>query len=567
MSEVQVLQKTKIVPNGRNRGSTGALRVDRIRVAAYCRVSTDDDEQLGSFESQKLYYEQKIASNKDWVNAGIFADEAVTGTKTDKRSGFQDMIAHCNNGEIDMILTKSISRFARNTVDTLNYVRMLRDRNIAIFFEKENINTLDMNGELLLTIMSSLAQQEVESLSQNVKMGLQMKMKRGELIGFNGCYGYDYHTEDKSITVNEEEAEIVRMIYDMYLEGYGTTTIAKRLMELGIKNKKGEVSWHTHGVMGMIKNEKYKVDILLGKTFTTDPISKRRLANMGEENQYYLRDHHEPIVSREIWDKAEEIRMKRSRNKVVETTGNRERYTRQYSFSSMCECAYCGHKLTRRTRHSRSDYEKPVWQCMNATKNGIDNCPNCKAVDEAILEGAFLDAFELLAGNFDDVLDVVLSYVAESADSDENIRKKQQIDKDISSLESKKSRMTDMLIDGTISKEVYEEKMVDFTRKLHKLSERKALLEDSICTQKDINRRMSELRDTLEKEQVLDEFDRVVFESIIDRVIVGGYEENGIPDPYKLTFVLKGNQTGTVPHAKEQFKEKAKKSNEEKRVS
>lgn len=320
MREVQVLQKTKIVPNGRNRGSTGALRIDRIRVAAYCRVSTDDDEQLGSFESQKLYYEQKIASNKDWVNAGIFADEAVTGTKTDKRSGFQDMIVHCNNGEIDMILTKSISRFARNTVDTLNYVRMLRDRNIAIFFEKENINTLDMNGELLLTIMSSLAQQEVESLSQNVKMGLQMKMKRGELIGFNGCYGYDYHTEDKSITVNEEEAEIVRMIYDMYLEGYGTTTIAKRLMELGIKNKKGEVSWHTHGVMGMIKNEKYKGDILLGKTFTTDPISKRRLANMGEENQYYLRDHHEPIVSREIWDKAEEIRMKRSRNKVVEIT-------------------------------------------------------------------------------------------------------------------------------------------------------------------------------------------------------------------------------------------------------
>lgn len=416
MSEVQVLQKTKIVPNGRNRGSTGALKIDRIRVAAYCRVSTDDDEQLGSFESQKLYYEQKIASNKDWVNAGIFADEAVTGTKTDKWSGFQDMIAHCHNGEIDMILTKSISRFARNTV-------------------------------------------------------------------------------------------------------------------------------------------------------TTDPISKRRLANMGEENQYYLRDHHEPIVSREIWDKAEEIRMKRSRNKVVETTGNRERYTRQYSFSSMCECAYCGHKLTRRTRHSRSDYEKPVWQCMNATKNGIANCPNCKAVDEAILEGAFLDAFGLLAGNFDDVLDVVLSYVAESADSDENMRKKQQIDKDISSLESKKSRMTDMLIDGTISKEVYEEKMVDFTRKLHKLSERKALLEDSICTQKDINRRMSELRDTLEKEQVLDEFDRVVFESIIDRVIVGGYEEDGTPDPYKLTFVLKGNQTGTVPHAKEQFKEKAKKSNEEKRVS
>lgn len=574
MGEVQILEKTRTAPNSRSRSSNGAgghaVRVERIRVAAYCRVSTDGDEQLGSFESQKLYYEQKIADNPEWVNAGIFADEAITGTKTDKRNGFQEMIARCQNGEIDMILTKSISRFARNTVDTLNYVRMLKDKNIAIFFEKENINTLDMNGELLLTIMSSLAQQEVESLSQNVKIGLQMKMKRGEMVGFNGCFGYDYNPETKTLSVNEDEAQTVRMIYDMYLQGYGTTTIAKRLIELGIKNKKGEVSWHTHGVMGIIKNEKYKGDILLGKTFTTDPISKRRLANFGEENQYYIRDHHEPIVSREVWDEAERIRKKRAKNKVVETTGNRERYTRQYAFSSMCECAYCGHKLTRRTRHSSSIYEKPVWQCMNATKNGIANCPNCKAIDEAILEGAFLDAFKLLAGNFDDVLDVVLSYVEDSANNDDNIRRKQQIDKDISALESKKSRMTDMLIDGTITKEVYDEKLVEFTRKLHTLSDKRKILADSINTRNDISKRMSELRETLEKEDILDEFDRTVFESIIEKVYVGGYEEDGTPDPYKLTFILKGNQTGTVPHAKEAFKEKQKetgKSEDGKRVS
>ena len=574
MGEVQILEKTRTAPNSRSRSSNGAggraVRVERIRVAAYCRVSTDGDEQLGSFESQKLYYEQKIADNPEWVNAGIFADEAITGTKTDKRNGFQEMIARCQNGEIDMILTKSISRFARNTVDTLNYVRMLKDKNIAIFFEKENINTLDMNGELLLTIMSSLAQQEVESLSQNVKIGLQMKMKRGEMVGFNGCFGYDYDPETKTISVNEDEAQTVRMIYDMYLQGYGTTTIAKRLIELGIKNKKGEVSWHTHGVMGIIKNEKYKGDILLGKTFTTDPISKRRLANFGEENQYYIRDHHEPIVSREVWDEAERIRKKRAKNKVVETTGNRERYTRQYAFSSMCECAYCGNKLTRRTRHSSSIYEKPVWQCMNATKNGIAKCPNCKAIDEAILEGAFLDAFKLLAGNFDDVLDVVLSYVEESANNDDNIRRKQQIDKDISALESKKSRMTDMLIDGTITKEVYDEKLVEFTRKLHTLSDKRKILADSINTRNDINKRMSDLRERPEKQDILDEFDRTVFESIIEKVYVGGYEEDGTPDPYKLTFILKGNQTGTVPHAKEAFKEKQKeigKSEDGKKVS
>ncbi len=217
MKEVQVLEARRTAPNSRGRTRTegGAVTVERICVAAYCRVSTDDDDQLGSFESQKLYYEEKIVANREWVSAGIFADEAITGTKVDKRDGFQAMIQKCKDGEIDLILTKSISRFARNTLDTLQYVRMLRERNIAIFFEKENINTLDMNGELLLTIMSSLAQQEVESLSANVKMGLKMKMKRGEMIGFNGCLGYDYNPDDKTLSVNEEEADIVRFIYDM----------------------------------------------------------------------------------------------------------------------------------------------------------------------------------------------------------------------------------------------------------------------------------------------------------------------------------------------------------------
>lgn len=555
MAEVQVLEARRNVPNSRSRQRGEPIRANRIRVAAYCRVSTDGDEQLGSFESQKLYYEEKIGNNPDWVNAGIFADEAITGTKVDKRSGFQEMITKCQRGEIDLILTKSISRFARNTVDTLNHVRMLRDKNIAVFFEKENINTLDMNGELLLTIMSSLSQQEVESLSQNVKMGLKMKMKRGEMVGFNGCYGYDYDKETKTISINEEEAEVVRMIYDMYLQGYGTTTIAKRLIELGIKNKRGEVSWHTHGVMGMIKNEKYKGDLLLGKTFTLDPISKRRLSNFGEEEQYYIRDHHEPIVSREIWDEAERIRNKRAKNKVIATTGNRERFTRQYAFSSMCECGYCGHKLSRRTRQQTTTTVKSVWQCMNATKNGIKNCPNCKAIDESVLEGAFVEAFGLLAGNFDDVLDIVMNAVEGSLTNEDDARRKAQLEKDISAVESKKSRMTDMLIDGTISKEVYDEKLNEFMRKLHTLNDKKKLLEDSISHQKDIGRRMAELRVTLENEEILDEFDRVVFESIIDRVIVGGYNEDGTADPYKLTFVLKGNQQGVIPDAKNHFKE------------
>ena len=207
---------------------------------------------------------------------------------------------------------------------------------------------------------------------------------------------------------------------------------------------------------------------------------------------------------------------------------------------------------------------------MNATKNGIANCPNCKAIDEAILEGAFVDAFKLLAGNFDDVLDIVLSYVVESVNNDDNIRKRQQIDKDISALESRKSRMTDMLIDGTITKEVFDEKMLEFKRKLHVLSDKRQLLLESINTKNEIDKRMSELRETLENEDILDVFDRTVFESIVDKVYVGGYEEDGTPDPYKLTFILKGNQTGTVFHSKDAFKAKqkeTKKSEKGKQVS
>ena len=503
--EVQVLQATKTTPNSRSR-NTYAVQIDRIRVAAYCRVSTDGDEQLGSFESQKLYYEEKIRRNKEWAMAGIFADEAITGTKIDKREGFQEMIQKC------------------------------------------------LKGEMLLTILSSLAQEEVESLSSNVKMGLQMKMKRGELVGFNGCFGYDYHRDTKTITVNEAEAETVRMVYDMYLQGNGCGTIANRLVEMGIKNKRGTVEWRDHGVMGMIKNEKYKGDILLGKTFTVDPISKRRLANMGEENQYYIRDHHEPIVSREIWDRAEEIRLKRAKPKLMQTTGNRERYTRQYTFSSMLECGYCGHKLSRRTRHQTTTTKKPVWQCMNATKNGTDNCPHCKAIDEVIIENAFLEAFRLLADNFEDVLQSVLNTIEDILKDDTELKRVKQVEKDIASIESKKSRLTDLLIDGKIEQEDYDEKKLSFQRKLHQLTEEKAYLEENIGQQKNISKRMSQLRQTLETEDALDEFDRMVFESIVEKVIVGGYDEEGNPAPYKLTFVLKCDQTLKVDNAKADYR-------------
>ena len=275
---------------------------------------------------------------------------------------------------------------------------------------------------------------------------------------------------------------------------------------------------------------------------------------MGEENQYYIREHHEAIVSREIWDKAEEIRLKRAKPKLMQATGNRERYTRQFTFSSMLECGYCGHKLSRRTRHQTTTTKKAVWQCMNATKNGIDSCPNCKAVDEVIIENAFLEAFRLLADNFDDVLQSVLNTIEDILKDDIELKRVKQLEKDISSIESKKSRLTDLLIDGKIEQEDYDEKKLSFQRKLHQLTEEKAYLEENIGQQKNISKRMSQLRQILENEDALDEFDRIVFESIVEKVIVGGYDEEGNPTPYKLTFVLKCDQTLKVDNAKADYR-------------
>lgn len=557
--EVEVIKAVE--GNGtRRRNMIGSgLSIERKRVAAYVRVSTDGEEQLQSFQSQKTYYQEKISKNKEWVMVGIYADEAITGTKTVKRDGFLKMINDCMSGMIDVILTKSISRFSRNLVDTLQYVRMLKEKGIAVIFEKENINTLSMESEMALALLSTLAQNEVESLSANVKMGIKMKMKRGEMMGFNGCIGYDYHPEDKSITVNPEEAEIVREIFDMYLRGYGAPTIAKELTRLGRKNKKGEVKWTESGIRTIINNEKYKGDLRLGKTFTVDPISKRRLENMGEEEQYYIKEHHEPIVSPQVWDAAQEIKKSRYRKNAMAIEGTRKKYSRKFAFSSMCECGFCGKYLTRRSHNQTTTQTKPVWKCRTATNFGIENCPHSKSIDEAIIENAFLEMFHLLADNFDDVLDSVICSVEETLSNDESTVKLQRVDKMLEMLESKRKKLTDMLLDDKITKEAYDAKYNELTRKINQAKGERSLYSSNVEAQKRVGQRMREIRVCIAEADMLDKFDRVVFESIVEKVIVGDMNEDGTVDPYKLTFVLKGMDDRIVPDAKSRYKNPNKK--------
>ena len=431
--------------------STGR-KIDRLRVAAYCRVSTDDEDQIKSYNSMVRYYTDLIKSNKQWVFAGVFADKAITGTKTDKREEFQLLIQECLSGNIDLVIAKSIPRFARNTLDTLKYVRMLRERNIAVYFEVEKINTLK-DGEFLLTILSSVAQQEVENTSAYVKKGLKMKMKRGELVGFQGCLGYDYDVVTKSLSINEEGAETVRYIFDRYVAGAGSTMIARELNEQGIPTIKGN-PWTSSSVMGIINNEKYKGDILLGKTFTVDPISKRRLENLGEEDRFYIKNHHEPIVSRKVFDKAQELRISRNVKRAkTSTESNRVRIRRQYAFSCMLQCYFCGSNLSKRTWHSSSKYSKVIWQCVKSAKKGKRFCPESKAIPEAVIEKAFVESYKILCENNQDILEDLLDKI-EVILKDEKIEKEvKQIEGRIKRTKTKRNKLADGYLDGIIPQE------------------------------------------------------------------------------------------------------------------
>ena len=511
----------------------------RLRVAAYCRVSTDTEDQLNSYKSQVKYYTELIKSKPEWSLAGIYADEAITGTQVKKREDFQRLINDCMNGDVDMVITKSISRFARNTLDTLKYVRMLKDKGVAVFFEEENINTLTMDGELLLVILSSVAQQEVENISANVKKGLKMKMQRGELVGFQGCLGYDYNPADKTITINEEEAAVVRYIFQRYTEGAGGSVIAKELENLGYKTKRGSPKWADSTVIGIIKNEKYKGDILLGKTFTVDPISKRRLYNFGEEDQFYIREHHEPIISEEVFEAAQEILRRRAKPRSLNVDGKREKFSRKYAFSCMIECGFCGGTLTRRSWHSSSQYNKAIWQCVVSTKKGKKFCPESKGVDERTIERAFVESYRLLCQNNKDVLDEFMKRTEETLSESNAGKRLAKAERDIHALEVKKNKLVDMRLEDTIDKETYDRKYLDLSSQIEQLQKECESLQDAAETESTMRKRVATFRQTLEQNEVLDTFDRHIFESIVEKVIVGGYDSNGNKDPYMIVFVYK----------------------------
>ena len=366
----------------------------QLRVAAYCRVSTDDEEQLTSYEAQQNYYTDKIMTNKEWTMAGIFADEGITGTSARKRPEFLKMVHLCKQKKIDIVLTKSISRFARNTVDCLNYIRALKALGIAVIFEKENINTLETDSEILITMLGAFAQAESESISQNVRWGKRQAMREGKAsIQFKKMYAFE-RGEDGNLQIIPDQAEEVQNMYRQFLAGASLRMIKEDLKSRNITNAKGDTDWTITAIRGILSNEKYCGDVLLQKTYISDCISKKVIKNTGQLPMYLVQNHHAGIVDRKTYDAAQAELARRnagkSPSKKTAPTGLTS-YTSKYALSERLVCGECG-TLYRRCVWSKHGKKRIVWRCVSRLDYGTKYCHSSPTLDEEPLQQAILAA-------------------------------------------------------------------------------------------------------------------------------------------------------------------------------
>jgi DNA invertase Pin-like site-specific DNA recombinase len=373
----------------------------QMRVASYSRVSTDFEEQLTSFHAQKSYYTDLIMRTPQWTLAGTYADEGISGASAEKRPEFMKMVRHCKKGKIDLIITKSISRFARNTLDSIGYVRKLKAMGVGVIFEKENINTLEENSEVVLTILASLAQEELNSLSLNVKMGKRMAMQEGKVFfQYEKCYAYKKGADGQPEVISEE-AEIIRRIYTSYLAGESIGAIAKSLCADNIKSHSKSGEWTESTLRGILQNERYCGDVLLQKTYVTDPISKKVKKNNGELPKILIKNNHPAIVSREIYDRVQQERSRRgSKRKVSKASVTEQsKYSAKYALSEILICGECLTPYKRTTWTKRSGEKQIVWRCISRLDYGTKYCKDSVTIDESSLHEAIMQAINDTRGS------------------------------------------------------------------------------------------------------------------------------------------------------------------------
>ncbi|HEM5988348.1 TPA: recombinase family protein [Streptococcus suis] len=493
------------------RSSSDEFSLKKRRVAGYARVSTDHEDQATSYESQMRYYSDYINGRDDWEFVKMYSDEGISGTNTKLRTGFKAMVEDALNGKIDLIITKSVSRFARNTVDSLTTVRQLKEVGVEIYFEKENIWTLDSKGELLITIMSSLAQEESRSISENVTWGLRKQFAEGKVhFPYTNVLGFKAG-EDGAIVVDQDEAKTVRYIFQQALIGKSPYHIAKDLTEQGIPSPSGKSHWNATTIKRMLRNEKYKGDALLQKTYTIDFLTKKKNINRGELPQYYVENNHEAIVDRETFDAVQQ---------VLDTKGKKSSTT---IFSSKLVCGDCGHFFGSKVWHSTSKYRRVIYRC-NEKYNGVNRCSTPHVTEEEIKQWFVLAVNEVIE-NKDEIIDNIKVLCS--------IGSLEGIDNQIKELETETeilSQMVSRLVMENAStlqdQDEYQSKYRQLSAKYESLVVEIEELEVQKLAKSKRNKDLQDFITGLnQQEGLLIDFDELLWETMIDSITINKDKE------------------------------------------
>ena len=496
-----------------------AVEKKKLNVAAYARVSTDKDEQEDSFARQVEYYTGFIKGNNTWNFVGIYADPGITGTKADARPDFMRMINDCREGKIDRILVKSLSRFARNTIDALMYIRELREKNIGITFESENIDTLTPGGEVLLTILAAMAEQESRTISKNVKWSYQKKFESG-IVSLNTglLWGYNKVGVDEDgggiYEINEEEAEIVRRIYREYIGGLTPRQIAANLERDEIKTKLGKTKWRYSVIQSILTNEKYTGNAILGKTFKMDVTSAKRCKNEGQAPQYYVESTHPAIIDMETFERVQNEMKYRSSGD--EDTVGQKKYSSRYAFSGMLVCGKCGSRYRRHSRKMGSGKMVASWACANKIVNGADAC-HSRHIREDILIKTYVAAMKKMSGDYNKVI-ATLQESADVLSKEYPIEKLKGISDKIIEIQTAVMKLHRKKQQGKIDSDAYNRKIEELQQELQENESKQLQLQQVTTKVSHIKDWMKEFGKHMETTQMDGKYDRAVIKKLVNKI-------------------------------------------------
>jgi len=514
VSTQKVIKVIKKVNNNLSAQTIREQLIDtRLPVAAYGRVSTNSEEQEDSFIHQKQYYTEYIQSKPEWRFVGIYADPGITGTRADKRPEFQRMITDCHAGKIKKILCKSISRFARNTIDALKYIRELKEIGVGIYFETQNIDTLTAGGDILITILAAIAEQESRNMSENIKWAYQKKYEKGEYhIATKHFLGYD-RDENNNIVINQEQASIVRRIYREFLNGSSCSSIAKRLMDDEIPTPSGKKQWRAKVIESILRNEKYYGSAYLGKTHKVDVLSKIRQES---DEFYYVENGHPAIIPKDTWELVQ-LEFERRGEMRTSTPTSNSRYSSKYPFSKRLICGECGIAYRRHAQYKKGEYLR-TWVCVTHKEMGNDHCKQ-RYLLETEIEQAFIKVLMEVVDDMDGIRSVLKDNVLSSLDDNVN-DEIENITIEMDKLRGEMIELNRRKRAGTEDYDAYIKRANEIADEIERLEKQQTEWQNKLEVRMDATRRIKDIMEVINGITPTTEFDGEMFKSLVENVVI-----------------------------------------------